>query len=119
MLSETWCKTIFNTVTDTAISRRAEVLSENAGEVIFVQADVTIKAISCVTGHVIASASEHADKVHIRSQTAGTQVITAAAEKCTKKIFDALIKVTSDMLQVFTCHSLRVTRHFLQITERK
>jgi hypothetical protein len=79
-------------ITGTAISRRADALSKDLGGMISVQADVTIKAISCATGRVIASASEHAAKVHVSPQTAGTQAIAAAADKCTKKMLDALIK---------------------------
>jgi hypothetical protein len=79
-------------ITGSAISRRAEALSQSLGGMISVQADVTIKAISCATGRVIASASEHAAKVHISPQTAGTQAIAVAADKCTKKMLDALIK---------------------------
>jgi hypothetical protein len=79
-------------ITGTAISRRAEALSKDLGGMISVQADVTIKAISCATGRVIAAASEHAAKVHVSPQTAGTQAIAAAADKCTKKMLDALIK---------------------------
>ncbi|MGE5670852.1 MAG: hypothetical protein ACM31E_05370, partial [Fibrobacterota bacterium] len=77
-------------ITGSAISRRAEALSQSLGGMISVQADVTIKAISCATGRVIASASEHAAKVHISPQTAGTQAIAVAADKCTKKMLDAL-----------------------------
>jgi hypothetical protein len=79
-------------ITGSAISRRAEALSKDLGGMISVQADVTIKAISCATGRVIASASEHAAKVHVSPQTAGTQAIAAAADKCAKKMLDALIK---------------------------
>jgi len=79
-------------ITGSAISRRAEALSKDLGGMISVQADVTIKAISCATGRVIASAAEHAAKVHVSPQTAGTQAIAVAADKCTKKMLDALIK---------------------------
>ncbi len=79
-------------ITGTAISRRSEAQPENSDGMIPVEADVTIKAINCITGHVISSASEHAEKVHISPQTAGTQAIAAAAGKCTETILDSLIK---------------------------
>jgi len=83
-------------ISGSAISRRAESLSKEPDGMISVQADVAIKAINCATGHVIASASDHAAKMHISPQTAGTQAIAAAAEKCTKKMLDTLIKDWQD-----------------------
>ncbi|NLD92943.1 MAG: hypothetical protein GX639_09775 [Fibrobacter sp.] len=79
-------------ITGTATSRRAEMSSENADGMIAVDADVTIKAINCITAHVIATASEHTEKAHISPQTAGTQAIAAAAKKCAETILDSLIK---------------------------
>lgn len=75
-----------------AISKQAEAASKELAGMISVQADVTLKAISCATGRVIASASEHAAKVHLSPQTAGTQAINKAAEKASGKLLDAIIK---------------------------
>lgn len=79
-------------ITGIAISRKAENLSQNLGGMVSVQADVTLKAINCATGRIISTASEHAAKVHISPNTAGTQAIAKASEKATGKLLDLIIK---------------------------
>jgi hypothetical protein len=79
-------------ITGTAISRTAENLSQNLGGMVSVQADVTLKAINCATGRIISTASEHAAKVHISPNTAGTQAIAKASEKAAGKLLDLIIK---------------------------
>jgi len=75
-----------------AISKRADEVSKELAGMVSVQADVTLKAISCASGRLIASSSEHAAKVHISPQTAGTQAIAKASEKAVAKLLDAIIK---------------------------
>jgi hypothetical protein len=79
-------------ITGTAISRKAENLSQNLGGMVSVQADVTLKAINCATGRIISTASEHAAKVHLSPNTAGTQAIAKASEKAAGKLLDLIIK---------------------------
>jgi len=79
-------------ITGTAVSRRAEGLSQNLGGMVSVQADVTLKAINCSTGRIIGSESSHAAKVHISDLTAGNQAITKAAEIAISKLLDGIIK---------------------------
>jgi hypothetical protein len=79
-------------ITGTAISKKADAMSANLGGMVSVQADITLKAINCATGRIIGSSSEHAAKVHISPQTAGTQAIAKAAEKGAGKLLDAIIK---------------------------
>ncbi|HEX2959592.1 MAG TPA: hypothetical protein VHO70_22340 [Chitinispirillaceae bacterium] len=79
-------------ITGTAISRKADNLSQNLGGMVSVQADVTLKAINCATGRIISTASEHAAKVHLSPNTAGTQAIAKASEKAAGKLLDLIIK---------------------------
>jgi hypothetical protein len=79
-------------ITGTAISRKAENISQNLGGMVSVQADVTLKAINCATGRIISTASEHAAKVHLSPNTAGTQAIAKASEKAAGKLLDLIIK---------------------------
>jgi len=75
-----------------AICKRVEDVSQNAVGMVSVQADVTLKAISCANGRIIASSSERAVKGHLSPQTAGTQAIAMAAEKTVGKFLDVLVK---------------------------
>ncbi len=79
-------------ITGTAISRKADNLSQNLGGMVSVQADVTLKAINCATGRIISTAAEHAAKVHLSPNTAGTQAIAKASEKAAGKLLDLIIK---------------------------
>jgi hypothetical protein len=79
-------------ITGSAISRKAEGISQNLGGMVSVQADVTLKAINCGTGRIIGSDGGHAAKVHVSPQTAGTQAIDKAATKAMGKLLDAIIK---------------------------
>jgi hypothetical protein len=79
-------------ITGTAISRKAENMSQNLGGMVSVQADVMLKAINCATGRIISTASEHTAKVHLNPTTAGTQAIAKASEKAAGKLLDLIIK---------------------------
>ena len=79
-------------ITGTAVSRRADAISQNLGGMISVQADVTLKAINCSTGRIIGSESSHAAKVHISDLTAGNQAIAKASETAIGKLLDGIIK---------------------------
>jgi hypothetical protein len=79
-------------ITGSALSSKAEGISQNLGGMVSVQADITLKAINCTNGRIIGSAGEHAAKVHISPQTAGTQAISKAAEKAIGSLLDAIIK---------------------------
>jgi hypothetical protein len=59
-------------ITGDAISRVAEEISQNLGGMKSVQADVTLRAINCTNGRIIASGDGHGAKVHISPNTAGT-----------------------------------------------
>lgn len=79
-------------ITGTAVSRVAENLSYNLGGMKSVQADVTIRAINCATGRIIASGSGHAAKVHISPNTAGTNAIASASKKAIKGLLNKIIE---------------------------
>lgn len=79
-------------ITGSAISRVAENLSYNLGGMKSVQADVTLKAINCATGRVIASGTGHAAKVHISPNTAGTNAIASASKKAVKGLLNKIIE---------------------------
>jgi hypothetical protein len=79
-------------ITGNAVSRVAENISYNLGGMKSAQADVTLRAINCTTGRIIASADAHGAKVHISPNTAGTMAISAASTKATKNLLDAIIE---------------------------
>jgi hypothetical protein len=78
-------------ITGDAISRVAEEMSQNLGGMKSVQADVTLRAINCTSGRIIASGDGHGAKVHISPNTAGTMAIDLAAQKALEKLLDAII----------------------------
>lgn len=78
-------------ITGTAVSRIAENLSYNLGGMKSVQADVTLRAINCATGRIIASGSGHAAKVHISPNTAGINAIKSASKKSIKSLLNKII----------------------------
>jgi hypothetical protein len=78
-------------ITGDAISRVAEEISKNLGGMKSVQADVTLRAINCTSGRIIASADGHGAKVHVSPNTAGSQALDAAAQKALEKLIDAII----------------------------
>lgn len=75
-----------------AVSRVAENAPYNLGGMKSVQADVTLRAINCTTGRIIASGDAHGAKVHISPNTAGTMAIKAASKKASKNLLDAVIE---------------------------
>jgi len=79
-------------ITGDAVSRVAENVSYNLGGMKSVQADVTLRAINCTTGRIIASGDAHGAKVHISPNTAGTMAIKLASEKAAKNLLDAIIE---------------------------
>ncbi len=79
-------------ITGTAISRVAENISYNLGGMKSVQADVTLRAVNCTTGRIIATGDAHSAKVHISPNTAGTMAISAASKKATSNLLDAIIE---------------------------
>ena len=78
-------------ITGTAISRIAEKVSDNLGGMKSVQADVTLRAINCTTGRIIASKNGHGAKVHISPNTAGVNAISMASDKAVKTLLDDII----------------------------
>lgn len=79
-------------ITGDAVSRVAENISYNLGGMKSVQADITLRAINCTTGRIIASGDAHAAKVHISPNTAGTMAIKTASKKAVKNLLDAIIE---------------------------
>ena len=79
-------------ITGNAVSRVAENISVNLGGMKSVQADVTLRAINCTTGRIIASGDAHGAKVHISPNTAGTMAIKTASQKAGKNLLDAIIE---------------------------
>jgi hypothetical protein len=79
-------------ITGEAIGRVAEELSKNLGGMKSVQADVTLRAINCTTGRIIATGAGHGAKVHISPFTAGTNAITQATEKAVNGLLDAIMR---------------------------
>ena len=79
-------------ITGSAIAREAEGMSASLGGMKSVQADVTLKAISCATGRVVATGAGHAAKVHISPNTAGTMALAAAAEKASTDLLKTIIE---------------------------
>jgi hypothetical protein len=85
-------------ITGDAVSRVAEELSQSLGGMKSVQADVTLRAINCTTGRIIASADGHGAKVHISPNTAGTQALDQAAQKALQQLLDAIIRDWNNQL---------------------
>jgi hypothetical protein len=81
-----------------AIGRVAEGLSQNLGGMKSVQADVTLRAINCATGRIIAAADAHGAQVHISPNTAGTKAIAKAATKASENLLDAVIEDWNKLL---------------------
>ena len=79
-------------ISGTAVSRVAENLSYNLGGMKSVQADVTLRAINCTTGRVIASGTGHGAKVHISPNTAGSNAIATASKKALKGLINRIIE---------------------------
>jgi hypothetical protein len=79
-------------ITGNAISREAEGMSQNLGGMKSVQADITLRAINCATGRIIASGDGHGAKVHISPNTAGNNAIKQGAKKAIKSLLDAIIE---------------------------
>lgn len=79
-------------ITGKAVSRVAKDLSVNLGGMKSVQADITLRAINCTTGRIIASSDAHGAKVHISPNTAGVNAIKAAITKGMKNLLDAIIE---------------------------
>ncbi|MBD3393926.1 MAG: hypothetical protein GF418_17465 [Chitinivibrionales bacterium] len=79
-------------ITGSAVSRIAEGMSQNLGGMKSGQADVTLRAINCATGRIIASGDGHGAKVHISPNTAGTNAIKQASVKAVKSLLDAIIE---------------------------
>jgi hypothetical protein len=79
-------------ITGTAISREATGVTYDLAGMKSVQADVTLRAINCTTGRIIATGQAHAAKVHLSPNTAGSMAITTAAVKASKTLLDALIQ---------------------------
>jgi hypothetical protein len=75
-----------------AVAREAENIGVNLGGMKSVQADVTLRAISCSTGKIINSVQAHAASVHISTNTAGNQAIAKATQKAIKELLDAIVK---------------------------
>jgi len=78
-------------ITGDAVSRVAENISYNLGGMKSVQADITLRAINCTTGRIIATGDGHGAKVHISPNTAGSMAIKDASLKATKNLLDAII----------------------------
>ncbi len=85
-------------ITGDGVGRVAEGLSHNLGGMKSVQADVTLRAINCTSGRIIATGIGHGAKVHISPNTAGTQALSQAAQKATKKLLDAIMKDWNDQI---------------------
>lgn len=79
-------------ITGSAVAREAKGVSQSLGGMVSVQATVSLRAINCATGRIIASAESQAAKVHISPATAGNQAIAKAAEKATAQLLEAIIK---------------------------
>lgn len=96
-------------ITGSAISRVAEEISKNLGGMVSVQADLTLKAINCTSGRIIASENAHAAKVHVSPQTAGNQAIAKAADQAIAKLLDSIIKDWQNQLNNGLPLTVRVT----------
>ena len=79
-------------ISGSAIAREADGMTASLGGMKSVQADVTLRAVSCATGRVIATGTGHGAKVHISPNTAGTQAIALAAEKASKELLRTIIE---------------------------
>ncbi len=78
-------------ITGNVVSRIAEGMSGKLRGMKSVQADITLRAVNCATGRIIASGDAHGAKVHISPNTAGSIAIKAASRKGSKKLLDAII----------------------------
>jgi hypothetical protein len=81
-----------------AVSREATGMSQNLGGMVSVQGDVTLKAINCTSGRIIATASGHGAQVHISPNTAGNGALEKAGNKAVKELLDAIIKEWQNQL---------------------
>ncbi|MFP4163379.1 MAG: hypothetical protein ACLFQB_05815 [Chitinispirillaceae bacterium] len=85
-------------LTGTAISRKAQNLNINLGGMTSVQGEVTLKAVNCTNGRIIATENARSSKVHINPMTAGNQALEKASQKACGKLIDAIMKDWSNQL---------------------
>lgn len=79
-------------ITGTAVARVAEGMSQALGGMKSVLADVTLRAINCTSGRIIATCAAHAAKVHISPNSAGSMAIEKAAAEGAKDLMNAIIE---------------------------
>ena len=79
-------------ITGTAVSRETKSMPQNLGGMVSVEANVTLKALNCVTGSIIGTSWAHATKVHLNPNTAGNQAIAQSSQKAIEELLDAIIK---------------------------
>lgn len=79
-------------VTGSAVSRKAEGLTQSLGGMVSVQADITLRAVNCSNARIIGSSSAHAARVHISPHTAGDQAIAKATVNAGKTLLDNIMK---------------------------
>ncbi len=82
----------------TAISRKAENMTVNLGGMTSVQGEVSLRAINCSNGRIIATENGRAAKVHINPMIAGNQAIEKASDAACGKLIDAIMKDWSNQL---------------------
>jgi hypothetical protein len=75
-----------------AEAMEAEGMNANLGGMKSVQADVTLRAINCTSGRIIAAGDGHGAKVHISPATAGSMAIKQASEKAVKALLNSVIE---------------------------
>jgi hypothetical protein len=76
----------------TAEATEAEGMNASLGGMKSVQADVTLRAINCTSGRIIAAGDGHGAKVHVSTSTAGSMAIKQASEKAAKALLNSVIE---------------------------
>ena len=67
-------------------------MASSLGGMHSVQADISLRAILCSNGHIIATGSGHAAKVHVSAETAGDQALAATAQKTGDTLIKKIIE---------------------------
>lgn len=78
-------------IVGTAQAVEAKNLAFDLGGMKSVQGDISLRAINCTTGRIIATGKGHAAKVHINPNTAGVNALTVASGKAVDVLIEKII----------------------------
>ncbi len=85
-------------ITGKAEAVESKNLAFDMGGMKSVQGDITLRAINCTSGRIIATGKGHAAKVHINPNTAGVNALTKASGKALENLIEKVIKDWNNQL---------------------